>query len=156
MDVRFGGFEFSFDTLKLRKGGADVRLVGQPLRLLVMLLQNPGAVVSRETIREQLWRDTHVDFDHGVHAALNRLRTTLGDNGKQPRFIETVPTIGYRFIAAVEVVVPAGAAPLPRPASLRKRVMWFVLTAIVAALVALAIVRQHYDRFVPKTGQNAR
>ena len=155
MVVRFADFEFSFDALKLRKGGVEVRLVGQPLHLLVMLLQNPGKVVSREEIRQRLWRDTHVDFDHSVHAALNRLRVALGDNGKQPRFIETIPTVGYRFLAVVDVVAPVGAAAVTATGTMR-RVMWLVLTAIVAALVALAIVHQHYDKFVPRAGQNPR
>lgn len=155
MDVRFGPFEFSFDALKLRKDGAEVRLVGQPLQLLVMLLQNPGRVVTRDEIRQRLWKDTHVDFDHSVHAALNRLRTALGDTGKRPQFIETIPTVGYRFLAAVEVLAPVGATPI-RAVNVRRRAMWFALTAIVAALLALAVVRQHYDKFVPRAGQTAR
>ena len=156
MDVRFGEFEFSFDALKLRKGVVEVKLAGQPLHLLVMLLQKSGKVVSREEIRERLWPDTHVDFDHSVHAALNRLRAILGDNGKQPRFIETIPTVGYRFLAAVEVVAPAGAVAASRQAGAKTRVLWYVLTAIVAALLALGFVRQHYDKFVPRAGRIAR
>jgi DNA-binding winged helix-turn-helix (wHTH) protein len=156
MDVRFGEFEFSLDSLKLRRAGAEVRLVGQPLHLLVMLLQTPGKVVTREEIRQRLWPDTHVDFDHGLNVALNRLRVALGDKGKQSQFIETIPTMGYRFLAPVEVLVPAGPVPEPPRSSARIRVAWFVLTAIVAALLALAIVRQHYDKFVPRSGQDAR
>jgi DNA-binding winged helix-turn-helix (wHTH) protein len=155
MDVRFGKFAFSFDALKLRKDGCDVRLVGQPLHLLVMLLQSPGKVVTRDEIRQRLWRDTHVDFDHSVDAALNRLRAALGDNGKQPRYIETIPTIGYRFLAPVEVVAPAIARAATPPRS-RPRLVWLVVTAIVAALLALGVVRLHYDKFVPRAGQRAR
>ena len=156
MDVRFGEFDFSLDSLKLRRAGAEVRLVGQPLHLLVMLLQTPGKVVTREEIRRRLWPDTHVDFDHGLNVALNRLRMALGDKGKQPRFIETIPTMGYRFLAPVEVAVGASAAPERRRPSLGVRLAWFVLTAIVAALLALAFVHQRYDRFVPRAGQDAR
>jgi DNA-binding winged helix-turn-helix (wHTH) protein len=155
MDVRFGAFEFSFDAHKLRKDGHDVRLVGQPLHLLVMLLQSPGKVVTRDEIRQRLWRDTHVDFDHSVDAALNRLRAALGDNGKQPRFIETIPTVGYRFLAPVEVVAAASDRPATRPRS-RPRLVWFVLTAVIAALLAFGAVRLHYDKFVPRAGQRAR
>jgi DNA-binding winged helix-turn-helix (wHTH) protein len=154
MEVRFEQFAFSFDTLKLRKGGVEVRLVGQPLHLLVMLLQRPGVVVSREEIRARLWPDTHVDFDHSVHAALNRLRAVLGDSGKQPRFIETIPTVGYRFLAEVQPVVRSTATAAPvisGQSSLGWRAMWFVVTAAVAVLLALAIVHQHYDKFVPRT-----
>jgi DNA-binding winged helix-turn-helix (wHTH) protein len=156
MDVSFGDFEFSFEAMKLRKRGVEVRLVGQPLHLLVMLLENPGKVVSREQIRSRLWRDTHVNFDHSLDAALNRLRTALGDNGKHPRFIETIPTVGYRFFAAVDVVSPAPAVAVPNAAGALRRVMWLVITAIVAALLALGIVRQRYDTFVPRAGQSAR
>jgi DNA-binding winged helix-turn-helix (wHTH) protein len=155
MDLRFGAFEFSFDSLKLRKDSRDVRLVGQPLHLLVMLLQSPGKVVTRDEIRQRLWRDTHVDFDHSVDAALNRLRAALGDNGKQPRFIETIPTVGYRFLAPVEVVAPAIDCSATRPRS-RPRLLWFVLTAIIAALLAFGVVHLHYDKFVPRAGQRAR
>jgi DNA-binding winged helix-turn-helix (wHTH) protein len=156
MDVRFGEFEFSFDSLKLRRAGVDVRLVGQPLRLLVMLLQTPGTVVTREEIHQRLWPETHVDFDHGLHVALNRLRGALGDKGKPSRFIETIPTVGYRFLAPVEALVPASATPVARRSRVGVRLAWLVLTALVAALLALAIVRQRYDRFVPRAGQHAR
>jgi DNA-binding winged helix-turn-helix (wHTH) protein len=154
MDVKFEGFEFSFETLKLRKNGAEVRLVGQPMHLLVMLLQRPGVVISREEIRERLWPDTHVDFDHSVHAALNRLRAVLGDSGKHPRFIETVPTVGYRFLAKVEVVVPATAISSPSSGlgPVARRAMWVTVAAVVVALLTYAYVRQHYDQFVPRRG----
>jgi DNA-binding winged helix-turn-helix (wHTH) protein len=156
MDVKFEGFEFSFETLKLRKNGAEVRLVGQPMHLLVMLLQRPGVVISREEIRERLWPDTHVDFDHSVHAALNRLRAVLGDSGKHPRFIETVPTVGYRFLAKVEVVAPAtliSSSPSSSSSGLgrvARRAMWLTVVAVVVALLTYAYVRQHYDQFVPR------
>lgn len=153
MDVRFGEFEFSFKTMRLRKNGANLRLVGQPLRLLMMLLESPGTVVSREEIRQRLWPDTHVGFDHSVDSALNRLRAVLGDSGRQPRFIETIPAVGYRFLATVEPVATLAAAPRGRRGVL---VMWFVVTALLAALLALAIVHQHYDRFVPRSSQTGR
>lgn len=156
MDVRFGGFTFSFDALKLSKEGRNVRLVGQPLQLLVMLLETPGTVVTREAIRQRLWRDTHVDFDHSLHVALSRLRTALGDSGRNPTFIETIPAVGYRFLAHVEVVPTPRSAPRPPARQVLRRAAWFALTAIIAALLALAVVRQHYDRFVPRSGQTAR
>ena len=162
MDIRFEGFEFSFETLKLRKDGAEVRLVGQPLHLLVMLLQCPGVVVSREEIRQRLWPETHVDFDHSVHAALNRLRGALGDNGKRPRFIETIPTVGYRFLADVDVPVAASIAPPPpppppppRPVSAARRAMWVAIIVAAAALLTYALVRQRYDKFVPRPAKPA-
>lgn len=158
MDREFGEFAFSFDTMKLRKGGVEVRLVGQPLQLLMLLLQTPGKVVAREDIRAKLWPDTHVDFDHSVHAALNRLRSVLGDNGKQPRFIETVPSVGYRFIAAVNVRSPqlAATAPLPPVNGPWRRVAWVALTVVLVALVTYGLVRLQYDKFVPRAGQTSR
>lgn len=156
MDVTFGGFTFSFDTLKLSKEGRDVRLVGQPLRLLVLLLEEPGKVVTHDAIRQRLWQDTHVDFDHSLHVALSRLRVALGDRGRNPTFIETIPGIGYRFLARVETVPAAQTAPSRPARPFLRRAAWLALTAIVAALLALAVVRQHYDQFVPHPGQTAR
>jgi DNA-binding winged helix-turn-helix (wHTH) protein len=156
MDVEFGEFAFSFATMKLRKRGVEVRLVGQPLQLLMLLLQTPGKIVSRDEIRTRLWPDTHVDFDHSVHAALNRLRTVLGDNGKQPRFVETVPTVGYRFIAEVNVRQPPVVTPAPRARRSLRPIAWLALTAMLVALVTYGIVRLQYDKFVPRTGQSPR
>lgn len=156
MDVKFEAFEFSFETLKLRKRGVEVRLVGQPLQLLMLLLQTPGKVVAREEIRARLWPDTHVDFDHSVHAALNRLRAVLGDNGKQPRFIETVPTVGYRFVAAVNVTPPTVVAPVPPRRGSWRRAAWVALTMLLVALMTYGIVRLRYDKFVPRVGQSPR
>jgi DNA-binding winged helix-turn-helix (wHTH) protein len=155
-NVEFGEFDFSFETLKLRKRGVEVRLVGQPLQLLMLLLQTPGKVVAREEIRARLWPETHVDFDHSVHAALNRLRAALGDNGKQPRFIETVPTIGYRFLAAVNVAQPTVVTPVPPARGSWRRVAWVALAIVLAALMTYSVVRLRYDKFVPRAGQSSR
>ena len=142
--------------MKLRKHGVDVRLVGQPLQLLMLLLQTPGKVVARDEIRARLWPDTHVDFDHSVHAALNRLRAALGDNGKQPRFIETVPTVGYRFVAAVNVRPPTGVTSAAPPRRSWRRAAWVALAMLLVALMTYGVVRLRYDKFVPRAGQSAR
>jgi cholera toxin transcriptional activator len=102
---RFGVFEIDEETGELRKDGkAQPRLREQALRILLMLLQRPRELVAREELRERLWSaDTFVDFDHGVNTAINQLRSALGDDAANPRFIQTLPRRGYRFIAPVEI-----------------------------------------------------
>ncbi len=105
--VRFGEFELNRATGELRRHDLRVSLPEQPLRLLEVLVEHPGVVVSREQLRERLWAaDTFVDFEHGLNAAVKRLRDALGDAANAPRFIETVPRRGYRFVASIE---PPGA-----------------------------------------------
>jgi TolB-like protein/DNA-binding winged helix-turn-helix (wHTH) protein/Tfp pilus assembly protein PilF len=100
--VRFGIFEADFRAGELRKAGLRVRLQDQPFQVLRMLLERPGEPISREDIHKRLWpQDTFVDFDHGLNNAVNRLREALGDSADVPRFIETLPRRGYRFIGTV-------------------------------------------------------
>ena len=111
--MRFGLFELDVRAGELRKGGRRIRLQEQPLQILTMLLAQPGEVVTREEIRQKLWsNDTTVEFDHSINAAIKRLRDTLGDSAERPRFVETVPRRGYRFIAAVE---PSDTQTPPAP-----------------------------------------
>src|ERR1700729_156743 len=108
---RFGVFELDSDSGELRKiGKAQPRLRDQALQILVLLLEHPRELVSREELRERLWSsDTFVDFDHGLNTAVNQLRNALGDSAANPRFIQTLPRRGYRFIAPLEVVATEGA-----------------------------------------------
>src|SRR5262245_16382245 len=100
---RFGRFEVDVPAGELRKDGVRLRLQGQPFDVLVMLLKRPGEVLTREQLRQQLWPDgTFVDFDHGLNAAVKRLRAALGDNAEHPRYIETLHRRGYRFIGALD------------------------------------------------------
>jgi TolB-like protein/DNA-binding winged helix-turn-helix (wHTH) protein/Flp pilus assembly protein TadD len=100
---RFGLFELDVRAGELTKRGARVRLQGQPQQILLMLLERAGEVVSREELRQRLWsEDTFVEFDHSLNAAVKRLREAIGDEASTPRFIETVPRRGYRFMAPVE------------------------------------------------------
>ncbi len=100
--VRFGIFELDLRSGELRRAGVRVGLQEQPLQVLTLLLARPGQLVTREELRQRLWPvDTFVDFDHGVNAVIKRLRDTLGDSADTPRFIETLPRRGYRFIAPV-------------------------------------------------------
>jgi TolB-like protein/DNA-binding winged helix-turn-helix (wHTH) protein/Flp pilus assembly protein TadD len=107
--LRFDIFELDLYAGELRKGGIKLRLQGQPVQVLAILLQSAGSLVTREELRSQLWHgDTFVDFDHSLHNAIARIREALGDSPQTPRYIETLPRRGYRFIAPVEEVQPAG------------------------------------------------
>ena len=100
---RFGRFELDLRARELRKDGVRIRLQDQPLELLAMLLERPAEVVTRDELRGRLWPDgTFVDFEHGLNAAVKRLRAALGDNAEHPRFVETLHRRGYRFIGPVE------------------------------------------------------
>jgi TolB-like protein/DNA-binding winged helix-turn-helix (wHTH) protein/tetratricopeptide (TPR) repeat protein len=110
---RFGPFELDPRSGELRRHGLKVRLRGRPVDILVSLIERRGEVVTREDLRARLWTsDTFVDFDHGLNSSTNKLREALGDTAENPRYVETVPRRGYRFVAPVEVVTaPDAAAP---------------------------------------------
>ena len=98
--IRFGVFELDLRAGELRKQGTRIRLQDQPLLILQALLERPGEVVTREELQARIWpQGTFVDFDHGLHSAMKRLRDALGDSADNPRFIETLSRRGYRFIA---------------------------------------------------------
>src|SRR5262245_8574388 len=100
--AHFGVYEVDFRAGELLKNNRRIRLQDQPLRVLAMLLEKAGDVVTRHELRQKLWPDdTFVDFDHGLNNAINRLREALNDSAERPRFIETLPRRGYRFIAPV-------------------------------------------------------
>lgn len=115
--ARFGPFEVDFRAGELCKNGRKIRLQDQPLQVLALLLEQPGEVVTREELQQKLWpTDTFVDFDHGLNNAINRLRDALNDSAEAPRFIETLPRRGYRFVAGVDSRESEG-----RPAGLLNR-----------------------------------
>jgi TolB-like protein/DNA-binding winged helix-turn-helix (wHTH) protein/Flp pilus assembly protein TadD len=100
--LRFGQFELDLGTGEMHKEGKRIKLQEQPCQVLALLIEHAGELVSREELRKKLWpNDTFVDFDHGVNIAVNKLRDALGDSPEKPRFIETLPRRGYRFIASV-------------------------------------------------------
>jgi len=102
--VRFGVYEADLKACELRKHGFRLKLAEQPFQVLALLLERPGDVVTRDELRTRLWEgDTFVDFDHGLNNAVMRVREVLGDSSEHPRYVETVPRRGYRFIAPVEV-----------------------------------------------------
>ena len=101
--VRFGIFEIDLNAGEVRKAGLKIRIQELPFQVLAVLLEHPGEVVSREEFRQRLWsKDTFVDFDHSLSTAINKLRDALGDAPDSPRYVETVPKRGYRFLAPVE------------------------------------------------------
>jgi cholera toxin transcriptional activator len=106
--VRFGSFELDLRTGELRKeSGARIRLEGQPIQILLLLLDRPGELVTQEEVRKKLWPDgTVVEYEHSIKTALRKLRQALGDNAEASQYIETLPRRGYRFIASVEGVSP--------------------------------------------------
>src|ERR1700749_3580232 len=109
----FGVFEIDIPAGELRKHGLRIRLQEQPFQVLSILLEHPGAVVTREELQKRLWpADTFVDFDHGLNKAVNKIRDALGDSAESPRFVETVARRGYRFLAEVK---GADATPLRSP-----------------------------------------
>jgi DNA-binding winged helix-turn-helix (wHTH) protein len=107
--LRFGVFQANLAARELRKHGVRVRLPGQPFCILSMLLEKPGEIVTREEMRQRLWAsDTFVDFEHSLNSAIKKLRAALNDSSENSRYIETVPRVGYRFIAPVEQLATAG------------------------------------------------
>ena len=117
---RFGVFEADSFTGELRRQGIRLKLGAQPFQVLMMLLDLPGELLTREEITRELWPDgTFVDYEHGVNSAVNRIREALGDTAGNPRFIETLARRGYRFVAPVERITPAEdtSSSVPEPAS---------------------------------------
>jgi len=116
--VRFGTYEVSLQTGEVRKAGVRIRVQQQPMKLLEILLERPGEVVTREELRSRLWpSESFGDFDQAVNIAIAKLRSALGDSAENPRYIETVPKRGYRFIADVSVVVADSRTKRPESAA---------------------------------------
>jgi DNA-binding winged helix-turn-helix (wHTH) protein len=107
----FGPYEADLPSGELRKNGARIKIQDLPLRLLSVLAENAGQVVTREELQKRLWpEDTFVDFEDGLNTAVKKLREALGDDAERPHYIETVPRRGYRFVAHVKQIVPLARA----------------------------------------------
>jgi len=133
--LKFGTFEVDFHAGELRKQGKRVKLQDQPFQVLRALLQRPGDVVTREELRAQIWpQDTFVDFDNSLNTAINKLREALGDSADNPRFVDTLPRRGYRFLLPVTSADGKGSANLSPAVASRMR-HWRVLVAIAVVLV---------------------
>lgn len=176
--IRFGLFEADVTNARLTRKGVRIRLQEQPFRILSMLLERPGEIVTREELRQQLWpAGTYVDFDGSLNAALKRLRAALDDDADNPRFVETVPKRGYRFIApvtferspalvqmenAVPEILPVPEAP---PAlseqhapSRKSRSRWMIpvlSAAVLLSLISFVVLRKSPQPSAPRTTQSS-
>jgi Tol biopolymer transport system component/DNA-binding winged helix-turn-helix (wHTH) protein len=139
--ITFGVFELDLRSGELWKSGTRLNLQQQPQQLLSVLLERPGELITRDELRKRLWpEDTFVDFEHGLNAAVKRLRDVLGDSADSPRFVETVPRRGYRFIAPTNVPRPAVLPADAEPAQGRRwRWPWLLAGAIAAVALGLAL-----------------
>ncbi len=146
--VRFGSFELDLQSGELRKNGLRVHIADQPLQVLILLLQDPGRLVTREELHRQLWStNTFVDFEHGLNAAVKRLREVLGDTAENPIYIETHPRHGYRFILPVESnspvrtsAPPTAAAAQPMPKAPERSRRWLLIRLTLALLIAASLI----------------
>ena len=141
--VAFGPFEVDPTTGDLRKHGVRLRLSGQPFRILVLLLSRPGEVISQEELKKEAWGDgTFVDFGHGLHVAMNKLRRVLADSAENPHYIETVPGRGYRFIGVLERAAPpeapAEAVSVVEPRRTVHRLWWIAAAVCLIAGSSIA------------------
>jgi eukaryotic-like serine/threonine-protein kinase len=154
--ISFGVYELDRDAMELRKRGVPIRLQEQPFRVLLMLAERPGEIVTREEFQEQIWGNTFVDFDQSLNKAVNRVREALNDSAGTPQYVETIPRRGYRFIApvvapaATETPAPVASANTPetpaQPPSAASRSRIFIIAALaIAGMLAVlgiaAIVR---------------
>jgi TolB-like protein/DNA-binding winged helix-turn-helix (wHTH) protein/Tfp pilus assembly protein PilF len=150
--VRFGVFDLNVLARSLHKSGVRIKLQGQPFDILVLLISRPGEVVTRDELQRKLWpADTFVDFEHSVNTAVMRLRDALGDSAESPRYIETVPRYGYRFIAPVEWPAQIASRPVQPAQNVRQespagepkrriRVPRYWAAGLIIALLALTVV----------------
>ena len=148
--IRFGVFEANLRTGELRKGGMKLKFSGQPFQVLAILLERPGDVVTREELQKSLWPDSFVDVEHNLNTAVNKIREVLGDSAESPRFVETLPRRGYRFIGELErPVEPAVQVLTVKPdRGSQSRQAWLKIAAglvavLVVALAAVVAYRWH-------------
>jgi cholera toxin transcriptional activator len=152
--LRFGAFEADLQARELRKSGRRLRVQEQPFAILAALIARPGAIVTREELRAELWpADTFVDFDHSLNTAVNKLREVLGDSATEPRFIETVARRGYRFVGELQpaetspAVIPSNGTPpavapehdLPRPHRGLTRTLFGLIQVMYLAFYVAAL-----------------
>jgi TolB-like protein/DNA-binding winged helix-turn-helix (wHTH) protein len=134
--LRFAAFEVDLRVGELRKSGVRIKLQEKPLKLLALLLEHPGELITRDELREKLWpADTFVDFDHSLGTAIAKLRQALSDSAQNPRFVETVPGRGYRFLASVENVSQTPGQALPRASQLQRLSFTIAVGLLVGALL---------------------
>jgi DNA-binding winged helix-turn-helix (wHTH) protein/Tol biopolymer transport system component len=142
--LQFGNFEVDVRAGELRKAGVKLKLSGQPFQVLCILLERPGVVATREELQKRLWPNTFVDVDHNLNTAINKIREVLGDSAESPRFVETLPRRGYRFIAPVAGGVPSSGQLAeevpPAPPNTRRRPLHYALAFIGALFVTVGVL----------------
>ena len=146
--IRFGRFDLSVETGELRKEGVRMKLSGQAVEVLLLLIASPGKLVTREDLQQKLWPGaSYGDPEHGLNAAVNRLRETLGDSATEPKYVETVPGRGYRFIARLDpqVVPPEPGRPEPEPAPEPPKPRWWKSKAAIAVAICLGVASLLYS-----------
>ena len=165
--MRFGLFELDLKAGQLSRNGTKLRLPQQPLQVLAVLLERPGEILTRDELRQRLWSsDVFVDFDHGLNKSIQKLRDALGDSATSPRYIETIPRVGYRFIAPVRngarPLEPEVAMKIDRPAPApsgpevagKQRARWWMLGAgvfTVCAILAVYLSSPHHPAVIKYT-----
>ena len=155
--IRFDSFELDLTSGELRKGGNRLRLQPQPFRVLLLLIERAGQVVTREEIQRCLWKDsTFVDFEHGINFSINQIRGALSDSAEEPRYVETVPRRGYRFIGTLEQPSPPKpdstqeTTPLPLEGkSMMARRHWPAVVALTVLAAAIAVGAYFFSRPAP-------
>jgi eukaryotic-like serine/threonine-protein kinase len=153
--VRFGSFELDLQQGKLSKSGIRIRLQEQPLQILALLLQHPGQLVTREEIRQKLWeRDTFVEFDDALNTAVRKLRAALNDSADNPRFLETVPRRGYRFIAPVAPTSESQPVAPAKPVAPQRNLYLWVAALLVVAVAGVAGYRRFHRRALQITSRD--
>jgi len=155
MLVFFEDFKFDRRAKVLSRAGQPLMLTAQSLELLDILLETPGELINREMIRQRLWPDSNVEFEHSLDVLVSRLRTTLGDKSKNPRFIQTVPRKGYRFIGQVSTELnPQKSVAV----GLIRQFAIYAAIAIVAVLTGVVIAHTRYPapRVAPTTTLSSR
>lgn len=145
--VKFGVFEVDLRAGEIRKAGVRQKLAGQPFQVLQVLLEHPQEIVTREELRERLWPgNTFVDYELALKKAVNRLREILGDSAGSPRFIETVPRRGYRFLGAVEAAERSVAVPVIAASPTGMKIPWTLTASLALALLAALLLGFNFDK----------
>ena len=145
--MRFDSFEVNVSSGELSKDGTRIRIQEQPLKVLILLLENAQEVVTREELKAHIWpEDSFGDFDHGVNAAVAKLRIALGDSADNPRYVETIPRRGYRLLVPVEGsgprprgIQPPPSASVEPPSAHSGRGLYLGLAAVVVCIAGIAI-----------------
>jgi DNA-binding winged helix-turn-helix (wHTH) protein/TolB-like protein len=161
---RFGVFEFDRSTLELRRNGMVVSIEPQPARALLRLLDRAGEVLTRDELKDAVWsKDTHVDFDRGLAYLISQIRSALGDSADNPRFVQTLPRKGYKFIAPVQVTGMVNAEPAADTSptvwhvsdvKVTARARWPWVAVVVVVLVGMAVVQWGRARVTPASASS--